>query len=84
MIQQARGKMIRIDPKDKPKFFELRRRLAKLFVDIARRIYPVSPEVNAFYIQMMTDQMVLGQCMTRIDPSLYYMTKDGLKEYNGE
>ena len=60
--------MITVTAKAKPKWYELRWKLSNLFVRIARRIYPENPEVTAFYVQTMTDQLIYGQSIVRIGP----------------
>jgi len=54
---------------DKPKYYQLRWKLSNLFISIASKIYPRNPELKAFYLQMLTDQMFYGKSIVRIDPS---------------
>jgi hypothetical protein len=68
---------INVTPKQKPKWHEVRRRIARVFVRIAQKIYPNSPEVMAFHMQQMTDMMILGHCITRIDPMKYNHVEGG-------
>ncbi len=60
--------MIRIKPKEKPKWYEPRKKLCKWLVDLARWIEPQSPEIPAFYAQQMHDMMITGCHIVRIDP----------------
>ncbi len=57
-----------IKPKNKPKFYEIRKWLCKWLVNLARWVEPRSEEVSAFYLQQMMDMMIVGQTITRIDP----------------
>ena len=68
--------MINVTAKDKPKWYQLRWKLSNLFVEIGRRIYPENPEVMAFYMQMMSDQMIYGNAITRIDPEKLFNPDD--------
>lgn len=52
----------------RPKWYQLRFRLANAFVRLARKIHPENPEVMAFYTQLMMDQMIYGTSIVRIDP----------------
>ena len=54
---------------EKPKWHNIRWKLSNFAVRVARWIYPENPEVKAFFMQIMIDQMIYGQTVTRIDPS---------------
>lgn len=60
--------MFTVTAKARPKWYQLRWKLSNLFVRIARRIYPENPEVTAFYLQTMTDQLIYGQSIVRVGP----------------
>lgn len=67
-----------IRAKYKPKWYELRMWLARSLVRLAEKIAPTHPDVMAFHIQQMSDMMILGGAVTRIDPmSMYTETSDG-------
>ena len=52
-----------------PKWYELRRKLARFLVNIARWVYAESPEVYLFHVKLAMDAMIYGQPITRVDPS---------------
>ena len=64
--------MISIIAIKKPKWFQIRWKLSNVVAHLARSIYPENPEVKAFYIKMMTDKMIYGQAITRIDSTSFY------------
>ena len=59
---------------EKPKWHNIRWKLSNAVVLVARWIYPENPEVKAFLMQVMTDQMIYGQAVTRIDPKEIFKT----------
>ncbi len=59
--------MINIEATEKPKYYQLRWKISNLFMRLARRVYPESPEVKAFYLQMLHDYMIAGKFVTRVD-----------------
>ena len=61
--------MYSITSKAKPKWHDIRWKLSNYFVRAATWIYPENPEVKAFFMQSMIDQMIYGQSVIRIDPS---------------
>ena len=66
----------RLKTKVKPKWYELRFRVANWFVNIARMIHPDNPEVWLFYTQLAIDQAVYGKSVIRIDPRIKELNKD--------
>jgi hypothetical protein len=60
--------MFTVVAKEKPRWYQFRWKLSNFFVRIARRIYPENPEVTAFYMQTMTDQLIYGQSIVSIGP----------------
>lgn len=56
----------------KPRWYQLRWKLSNALANLARRIYPSNPDVMAFYMQVVTDYMISGRAVTRIDPSEFY------------
>lgn len=52
----------------KPKWHNIRWKLSNAVVRLARWIYPENPEVKAFLMQVMTDQLIYGQAVTRVAP----------------
>jgi len=54
---------------EKPKWYEFRKRVARRLVRIAARVYPQSPEVNAFYTKMMVDTMITGGAFCHVKPN---------------
>lgn len=60
--------MIKVTAKDRPKWYQLRWKLSNLFVEIGRKIYPENPEVMAFYVKVMSDQMIYGGSVVRVAP----------------
>lgn len=71
-----------IIPKDKPKWFELKKWAARLLVRLAQKIDPTSPDVYAFHMQQMMDLMITGGAITRVDPFDFHM--DVTNESKGE
>jgi len=61
--------MIDIQAKEKPKWYQFRWKLSNMFVIIAKKIYPESPEVRAFYMKQLSDMMIYGNVITRVDYS---------------
>lgn len=53
-------------PKGKEKGF--RARIARLLVNLARRVQPDSEEVKAFYMQLIHDFVVYGRSVVRVNP----------------
>ena len=66
--------MFSITATEKPKWHDLRWKLSNALVWLARRVYPRNPEVNAFLMQVMTDQMIYGQSVVRVNPAEMYKT----------
>ena len=54
-------------PKRKEKGY--RAMIARWLVNTARKIYPDSEEVKAFYLQMINDYMIWGGAVTRVNPT---------------
>ncbi len=61
--------MFSVNAKSKPRWYHLRWRLSNLIVCLARWVYPENPEVTAFYLQIITDQIIYGKSFVRIDPT---------------
>lgn len=68
--------MFEIAAKEKPKWFQLRWKLANNLVKLARAIHPRNPEVYAFMMQMAVDELICGKAVVRIEPDELYKTKD--------
>lgn len=73
--------MFSITATEKPKWHDLRWKLSNALVGLARRIYPRNPEVNAFLMQLMTDQMIYGQSVVRVNQEEIYKTPNA--EFRG-
>ena len=69
LVRSIMSRPITIKPKDKPKWYEFRKKFSNYLVSIARKIYPDNPEVNAFYAELMMDWMVSGKSVVRVDPN---------------
>lgn len=54
------------EPTDRPRWFELRRRFARWLVNIAKRIYPQSPEVFAFLQEVMLEEVLYGSGVVKM------------------
>jgi len=52
----------------RPKWYNIRWRISNLFVHIARIIDPGNPEVKAFYMQRITDALIYGKSIIRVNP----------------
>lgn len=63
---QYRGKIFEIEPKESPRWFEIRKRLAIIFVKIARWFYPRSDAVNSFFLEKLLDAVIEGKVATQI------------------
>lgn len=57
-----------ITAKEQPKWYQLRWKLSFYLVKLARKVYPDNPDVKAFYLQAMTDQMIYGRHVVRVHP----------------
>jgi len=57
---------MKIEETKKPQSF--REWFAMKLVRLAQWIYPDSEAVKVFYMQLMTDEMIYGKHITRIDP----------------
>lgn len=58
-----------ITAKDKPKWYQFRRHLSNVFINIGRKIYPQNPEIQAFWLELMLDSAITGKGVVRIDPT---------------
>ena len=56
-----------IEPKDKPKWFEFRRKIACGLVRLAKCIYPASPEVVGFFSDLMVEATIKGSCIVKME-----------------
>lgn len=54
--------------KEKPGRYQLRWKFSNKLVWLARKIYPENPEVKAFWMDVMADQMIAGQAIVRVNP----------------
>jgi hypothetical protein len=61
-------KAVEIKSTVKPKWFQLRFKLSNLFMSVARLIYPQNPDIRAFYVQLMMDQLIYGESIIRVNP----------------
>ena len=59
---------IRFQTKERPRITQFRCWIAMKLVRLGHRIYPDSPDVVAFYSQLIVDQLIHGQCITRVSP----------------
>ncbi len=57
---------MKFKPKEKKRGFKAM--LARWLVNVARRIYPESKEVMAFYLQQIHDMIICGQSIVRVNP----------------
>lgn len=55
-----------IQPKDRPKWFQFRRRISSALVRLARLIYPDSPEVKAFWMEKIIESQITSNVFERI------------------
>lgn len=60
-----------VESKHKPKWYEFRYKFAAWLVKVARWIYPAHPETTAFLMQQMTDYMIYGKHVMRVDPDSF-------------
>ena len=51
-----------------PKWYNFRWKLSNILIDLARKIYPNNPEVEAFWTDLIVDQMIYGKAITRVNP----------------
>jgi hypothetical protein len=63
--------MLKTTPKDKPKWYNIRRWIASKLVILARKIYPDSQEVKAFWMDVMMDSAIYGKAITRVNPEVW-------------
>jgi hypothetical protein len=66
-----------ITAKNKPKWHNLRWKISNALVKLARKIYPRNPEVDAFMLQIISDQIIYGRSMVRISPEDIFKTENG-------
>ena len=72
---------MKIIEKKKPTKF--REWIAMKLVRLAQWIYPQSEAVKAFYMQLVHDEMIYGQSITRVSPNeLIVSKKDGMYKQN--
>lgn len=64
--------MFRLISKEQPKWYNLRWKLSNFLVRVARKIYPENPEVTAFYIQLVHDDLIAGRAIVRLIHQIYY------------
>jgi hypothetical protein len=57
-----------IEAKEKPKWYQIRWKLSNIFVKIAYKIYPESPNVKGFWMQQIMDGLILGESIIRVNP----------------
>ncbi len=63
--------MLETVPNEKPKWHQIRWQVSNWLVKLAREIYPQSPQVLAFWKDVMMDQMIQGGTIVRIDQKEY-------------
>lgn len=68
LIKSVEGELMHIEANEKPRWYQFRWKLSNLIMRIARKIYPDNPEVKAFYLQCIYDQMIFGKSIVRINP----------------
>jgi len=71
---------ISVHATQKPKWYQLRWKLSNLLMRMANRVYPENPEVFAFMMKIMMDQMITGGSIVRIDPRNTFMGENIPKE----
>ena len=54
----------------------LRWKLSNKLVSLARKIYPENPEVKAFWMDLMADQMITGQAIVRVKPEDFWKEEE--------
>ena len=57
---------------DRPMWYHLRWGVSNMLIRLARRVYPKNPEVRAFWMDLMMDELISGRAITRVDPSELY------------
>ena len=57
-------------------FNDNRQRISFWLVRMARKLYPESDHVKSFYLDCMTDHVIYGRTVVRIDPSAMYQDVD--------
>jgi hypothetical protein len=58
----------KVTAKARPNWRQIRWKVSNALLDLARWIYPENPEVKAFFMQMVMDQMIAGKAVMRVDP----------------
>lgn len=64
-----------------PKWYELRKRLSDFFLRLAKRLYPESPNIKAFFVKQYVDAMIYGGSITRVDPAEWHNVPKSQEEY---
>ncbi len=64
--------------KEQPLWYQFRWKVSNLLVRLAKKIYPENPEVQAFYLKLLSDYMIYGGAVTHINMS--EMLKDEAKD----
>lgn len=64
----AEPRTLAIIPKERPRWYQLRWKLANALIRLARWISPVNPSLHAWTAEAIMDQMVYGQHIVRVDP----------------
>ena len=75
--------MLSITATEKPKWHNFRWRLSNSIVRLAMWVYPENPEVKAFFMKSMIDQMIYGQAVIMLNPETMSkpIKKDKKKKY---
>lgn len=60
--------MYQVKARKKPKFYQARWIVSNWLVSLARLIHPRNPEVEAFSMQLMMDQLIYGRSVVRVNP----------------
>ena len=55
-----------IKPTEQPKWHQLRWRVSNWLVAVARKISPENPEVEAYWMEQLAEQMIYGMSVSRV------------------
>ncbi len=60
---------IRYTAKERPKWYQFRWRLSSAIVRFAQWIYPDNPDLKAYMAQAMSDMLIYGHHISRVNPA---------------
>ena len=75
--------MLCVKAKLKPKWFQFRWRLSNFLLKLVDKIQPKNPDVYAFYLQAMMDQIIYGKHVVRINPADYHKEPNHVNNHLG-